>query len=96
VSNEHVHPLFAGILERTAHKNGSPTTPVGDLHDKDTLFLGIYAGRVGNGEGGEELYLLTVQASGYAPIVRSAKSGRSFTLSWRQIIALAEAAGING
>lgn len=65
----------------------------GKIHDKRTMFLRIAAGDATADNGTK--YELSVSASNNAPIVKSDKTGRWFTLSWQDILELAVEAGID-
>jgi len=64
---------------------------IGKIHDKNSMFLRISAGEA---KRGRKKYELTISPGG-TPIVRSLWSGKSFTLSWTDIIGLAIEAGID-
>jgi len=68
---------------------------VGTMHSRGALFLCIHAGEAAADGSDKPAYHLSVQAVGYHPIVRSEKTGKAFSLTWQDIIALAVAAGID-
>lgn len=65
----------------------------GALHEKEKVFLRVDFGTATNPDG--TTYALTVGAGSMSPIVTSSKTGRSFTLSWSDVIAMAIEAGID-
>lgn len=69
--------------------------PVGTVHPKGTLFLQLGSGTASDPITHEETYHFGVDAATLTPILRSSKTGKVFTLSWREIVTLAEAAGVD-
>jgi hypothetical protein len=67
---------------------------VGTLHPQKTMFFRQHVGTIGP-KGDVDRYELSVNMSGYSPIVHDKKSGTWFTLSWPEILDLAIQAGIN-
>lgn len=65
---------------------------IGKLHE-NALFLSVYVGEGSAKINGKECkFEMSVGASNYAPIVEYGK--RKFTLSWEDILTLAEKAGL--
>ena len=71
-----------------------PDPPIGTLHPKDTMFLREHVGEA-NDINGDELYVMSVILATREPVVCSATTGKWFTLTWQQIIELAQKAGID-
>ncbi len=69
-------------------KNG-----VGRIYPSLSLFFREGAGNATHPDGTE--YELSTNMGGRCPIIRSSKTGKWFTLSWEDILALAIAAGID-
>lgn len=61
--------------------------------DKDKLFFDIGVGDAEDDEGTQ--YTLTVSATSFVPRVHCVRTGRTFSLSWQDIIALAKLAGVD-
>lgn len=74
----------------TPGKNG-----FGKLYDGNTLFLRLDVGKAAHKDTNETAYEFSVNVAGYHPIIRSAKTGKWFTLSWDDILKLAQEAGID-
>jgi hypothetical protein len=66
---------------------------IGKLHPPKTMFLRVEVGKADLPTG--DSFEMTVNAGNYAPIVRSKQTGRSFTLSWSDIVSLAITKGID-
>lgn len=66
---------------------------MGEIHNKDTLFLRIDCGHATDPERGTKYELSTL--SGGSPCVRNEKNGKWFTLSWHDILNMAQFAGID-
>lgn len=61
------------------------------LHPKGTFMLTVHVGTASNADAGElEMSLV----NGHMPAVRSGRTGKTFVLSWEDIIKQAIAAGI--
>lgn len=67
-------------------------TIIGTIHPPKTMFLHMSLGTATDSEG--NTYELSTHPSGF-PIVRSRKTGKWFTLSWPDILDLADRAGID-
>lgn len=65
---------------------------VGKVYPKGTLFLSIEAGSAANGERSYEL--LTSGSSG-VPMIESNQTGKTWSISWNELLDLAIAAGID-
>lgn len=65
---------------------------VGKIYPKGTLFLSIEAGSAGNEE--RSYQLLTSGSSG-VPMIESKQTGKVWSLSWKELLELAIAAGID-
>lgn len=63
------------------------------IHDKDTLFFRVDCGAAADDETGDVFELATGVGTG-APIVRCVRTGKWFTLSWDDILLMADKAGI--
>lgn len=59
----------------------------------DALILRISAGEAHDDDG--NTYEMSVTANGHAPLVRSGKTGRCFSIGWHELIKLAVAAGVD-
>lgn len=70
-----------------------PKPPIGKIYDKRPLFMHMRVGTAKRGEGEE--YEMEVEATSLSPIVHAVHSGRTFTLSWPEILRLASEAGID-
>jgi hypothetical protein len=70
-----------------------PAPAVGKIHKAETLFFRVEVGEA-TGDHGRH-YELTISAGSSAPIVHSKTTGKWFTLSWQDIIALAIQEGID-
>lgn len=64
----------------------------GKVYPKGTLFLSIEAGFAGNGE--RNYQLLTSGSSG-VPMIESEQTGKAWSISWKELLDLAIAAGID-
>ena len=64
---------------------------VGKVYPKGTLFLSIEAGSAGNGE--RSYQLLTSWSSG-VPMMESKQTGKAWSISWKELLDFAIAAGI--
>jgi hypothetical protein len=64
---------------------------IGTIHDPKAMFLRNY---VGEATCGKLKYEISTGMNG-SPIVHSKKSGKWFSLSWQDILALAEKAGVD-
>jgi anti-sigma factor ChrR (cupin superfamily) len=69
-------------------------TEHGTLYAKDTLFFRM-AQAEAHDPATDITYECTTNVAGGTPIVTSGKTGKSFVVSWANIIALARAAGID-
>lgn len=67
---------------------------IGELHGADALFMREQVGSAKDPTTGAE-YELDVQFASKAPVIRSRASGRWWTISWPQLLALAIESGIN-
>lgn len=68
------------------------TKPIGTIYKPGTMFLRQY---VGDCKAGKRKYEMSVNIGGSVPIIESKQTGKYFTLSWKQIMELAEKAGID-
>ena len=64
----------------------------GKVYPKGTLFLSIEAGSAGNGE--RSYQLLTSGSSG-VPMIESNQTGKAWSISWKELLDFAIAAGID-
>ena len=72
---------------------GKQCDPCGTLYEKGgPMFLRNSGGTASDSEG--PVYEFSTNVSGGHPILRHLRTGRTFTLSWQDIIELAEANGI--
>lgn len=73
---------------------GKKCDPCGTLYEKEgsPMFLRFGGGTASDSEG--PVYELSTNAGGGHPILRHLRTGRTFVLSWEDIIGLAEASGI--
>lgn len=67
--------------------------PIGTLSPPKTLFFRVDAGEAA--ERGGDTYQLAIDVASNVPIIRNQRTGRWFSLSWRDIIGLAKTAGID-
>lgn len=65
---------------------------VGKVYPKGTLFLSIEAGSAANEE--RSYQLLTSGSSG-VPMIESKQTGKTWSISWKELLDLAIAAGID-
>lgn len=65
---------------------------VGKVYPKGTLFLSIDAGSAANEE--RSYQLLTSGSSG-APMIESKQTGKTWSISWKELLDFAIAAGID-
>jgi hypothetical protein len=65
---------------------------VGIVSGKDTLYLRMEAGTA-TGDGAK--YELSVNMGGLNPIIHSSKTGKWWTITWPDLMKLAQAAGID-
>ena len=65
---------------------------VGKVYPKGALFLSVVVGSAGNGERSYEL--LTSGSSG-VPMIESNQTGKTWSISWNELLDLAIAAGID-
>jgi hypothetical protein len=70
-----------------------PVEPVGTLHGPASLFM-LAACGTATGEDGEAFELLCQGWGPGAPLIRCARTGQSFTLTWSELVGMAIAAGI--
>lgn len=68
------------------------TKPIGTIHGKYAMFLRVHVGKGSHPDFGS--FELSANAGGYMPMVRSDKTGKTFILSWSDIVNLAEKAGV--
>jgi uncharacterized protein YfaA (DUF2138 family) len=67
---------------------------IGKVYPKDHLFLTKHVGTA-DGTDDKPVYELKVGGTSLAPMLTSTKTGKTFALSWDDIIALARKAGID-
>lgn len=67
---------------------------IGKLHPPSTMFLRHEVGTATGSDDGRE-YEVFINVGDMCPIIRSKTSGRWFTLSWPELIAVAVGAGID-
>jgi hypothetical protein len=65
---------------------------IGIVHHKHSMFLRVHGAEATNGK---MKYECSAAVNSMAPIIVSAQTGQSFTLSWQEIINLAIDAGID-
>lgn len=74
-----------------------PPTPVnprwGELHPATTMFLRMEAGSAKAKDGTE--YELSTNIGGGNPIIRNLKNGRTWSITWKQLLDLAVENGLN-
>lgn len=75
-----------------ARLSTEPPEPCGKLYPAKSMFLRVSVGTA-NGDDGSEYELSSVGP--HLPMVRSKKSGRFFSLSWDDVVALAMRAGVD-
>lgn len=71
-----------------------PIHDLGELHEPKTLMFRVEVGTAQGPTPGNK-YEMTVSAGDYSPIIRSQQTGKWFTLSWQDILALAVTKGID-
>jgi hypothetical protein len=72
---------------------GKVCEPCGTLYDEDgPLFFRQAQGTASDKDG--EVYEMSTNVSGGAPILRHLRTKRTFVIGWQEIIDMAEAAGI--
>lgn len=65
----------------------------GQIHKTKTLFFRMNVGSAEDPETGN-VYELSAHVADHSPIIQSKKTGKWWTISWQELIALAEKAGI--
>lgn len=65
---------------------------VGKVYPKGTLFLSIEAGSAGKGE---RSYKLLTSGSSGVPMIESKQTGKAWSISWKELLDFAIAAGID-
>lgn len=77
-------------------KKPTPPTPIqskaGSLHPATTLWFRIEAGTAKGNDGTE--FELSTNVGGGNPIIRNLTNGRSWTITWKQLLDLAVSDGI--
>lgn len=64
----------------------------GKLHPRDVMF---FREAVGEATLGEEQYELCTHAGDRTPLVRNKRTGRTWSISWQQLIEMARGAGVD-
>lgn len=67
--------------------------PCGRMYHPDTLFFRVDCGDASDSDGHK--YEMSVNVGGSTPIIRNVKTGKWYCLSWKDIIGLAKANGID-
>lgn len=65
----------------------------GEIHPKRTLFFRFCVGKITDLN--KDTYEMSINVSDHSPIIESKKTGKWFTLSWKDIIDLAIDMGID-
>lgn len=67
---------------------------VGEILDKNKLIIGTHVGEGTGKVGGKTVEYTLTTSLNFSPSVRNTKTGKTFILSWEDIVGLAEKAGL--
>lgn len=85
----HEHPDADAILNNF---RSAVEPKLGKMSPKGSLFMSV---AVGDAKTEEDSYTLAATMTGYAPQVTSKNTGKTFTLGWEDVIALAIREGVS-